>query len=109
MTTATVTPATSTAATSNTATRRTPKLHNAVCWRSGANFSSTVKTGRIVKIVKPGQNPMELVSRKMANECTIRFDGIPRNHRSYIVRVSRGAGRKDYLYFPRVNVLEVLD
>lgn len=84
------------------------KLKDTVRWTSSANGVTTEKRGEVVAIVQPNQRPFEKVTRKLQEECTPRFDGTIRDHRAYLVRVPRGDGRKDFLYFPRVTTLEVV-
>jgi hypothetical protein len=84
------------------------KLKDTVRWKSSANGTTTEKQGTVIAIVQPFQNPTEKVGRKLERECIFRFDGQVRDHRAYLVRVSRGQGKKDFLYFPRVSSLEVI-
>jgi len=83
-------------------------VKDTVRWLSSANGTTTEKKGEVVAIVQPGQNPFDKVTRKLNDECTCRFDGNTRDHKAYLVRVPRGDGRKDFLYFPRVSTLEVV-
>jgi len=93
-----------------TTTAKAPqiKLKSLVRWNSSANGTMSEKKGEVVAIVQPGQDPLSKVNRTMEKECILRFDGIVRDHRSYLVRVSRGEGKKPYIYFPRVNGLEII-
>lgn len=84
------------------------KLNSIVEWSSSANGTTSRKRGQVVAIVQPGDSPVDKVTTKLAKDCICRFDGQVRDHRSYLVRVARGEGKKDYLYFPRVNTLSVV-
>jgi hypothetical protein len=64
-----------------------------VTWASQAGGHVTTKTGTVVAVVPAGVSPFA-VSWRM--NLRARFDGDPRPHESYVVRVA------DSAYWPRV-------
>lgn len=61
-------------------------------WHSGASGSTLKKTGKIVRVLPPGEVP---------ESAAIRKPGAPRDHVSYVVRADNGR-----LYWPRAAALQ---
>jgi altronate dehydratase len=85
------------------------KVGDTVTWSSSSSGTTSTKKGQVVAIVQKGASPFNKITKKMQRECALAFkcDSV-RNHQSYLIRVSRGEGRKDFIYFPRVSLLHVL-
>ena len=66
-----------------------------VSWVSQSQGREIQKTGNVAVVVPAGEWPHPLIS-----------DGLPRNHESYIIKVSPKKGKaKPKLYWPRVSAL----
>lgn len=84
------------------------KVGDKVLWESQSSGSRTTKEGTVYKVIPPGATPY-------INEPTLLtfpyhkllFDGMPRNHESYLVVVPGGktSNAKPKLYWPRVSHL----
>lgn len=81
------------------------KLRDNVRWRSQAGSYETEKRGEVVEVVPGGVRPRFLRMSKAERPGGVMFDGRPRNHESYVVRVDRGAMRQPRYYWPRVSGL----
>ena len=74
------------------------RIADAVCWGSASGGSYKRKVGFVVAVVEAGENPVP----PEGLECNSAAGyGLPRNHRSYLVRV----GNKKGCYWPRVKHL----
>ena len=83
------------------------KIGDHVKWRSQAAGSTTEKTGEIVVVVPPKKLPSDVMDAAL-KRLTRRYDGWPRDHESYIVKVKVGKTDKarPVLYWPRVSGLQ---
>jgi len=84
------------------------KLGDQVKWTSQAAGSTTTKTGEVVVIVPAGKTPREaMTDEQRRSSLPKRYDGWPRDHESYIVKVKIGKTDKAMpaLYWPRVKGL----
>lgn len=94
------------------------KVGDKVRWSSQAAGSVKTKEGEIVAIVPQGVFPRYSVfgkandfyidfGRTRSPKFRIMFDGWPRDHESFMVKVNIGGG-KPRLYWPRVSQLEAV-
>lgn len=78
------------------------KIGDFVSWESQSKGWSTVKCGTIVQVIQANHHPLiESLSTH-----TIKFDGMFRNHESYLVEVPHPGSGKPSLYHPRVSQLK---
>lgn len=86
------------------------KIGDKVTWESQAAGSTTTKTGEIYVIVPAGKTPYEAMNTvQRRSNYPKRYDGWPRDHESYIVKVKKGKTDKamPVLYWPRVKGLQM--
>lgn len=85
------------------------KVGSKVEWKSQASGSMTQKTGEVVAVVPAGANPRTYADNLPIELRQLKrmFDGCPRGHESYLVKVVPGkTGKaKPVLYCPRVSVM----
>ena len=74
------------------------RVGDAVYWGSASSGSYTRKVGVVVAVVEAGETPVPPDGLKCNSAAGY---GLPRNHRSYLVRV----GNKKGCYWPRVKNL----
>lgn len=90
--------------------RQQMQIGDKVTWESQAAGSTTTKTGEIVVIVPAGKTPHEaMTTAQRRQKLPKRYDGWPRDHESYIVKVKIGKTDKamPVLYWPRVKGLQM--
>lgn len=87
------------------------RIGQSVKWTSQAGGHVRTKQGKIVMIVPATLSALLRVLENKFPDCSVANTyghGYPRDHESYIVRVSSGTKAKDKLYWPRVSALELV-
>lgn len=79
------------------------ELGELVSWESQSNGSLTVKCGRIVHVVGVHQLPTRSYYKPSHY---VKFDGMQRNHESYLVEVPHPGKGKPSIYHPLVSKLQ---
>jgi len=76
-----------------------------VAWASQSAGTEKRKTGEVVAVLRPGEDPLRNPQCDPGPFCaTHRFGGgMPRKHESYVILVQEGNRR--ILYWPRVSAL----
>lgn len=83
------------------------KKRDVVKWESQSHGKYTIKIGRIIYVVPKNCNPVRFLSTIDRETCKFMFDGVPRNHESYIVKVyERFSRTQPRLYWPLVKNLK---
>jgi hypothetical protein len=84
-----------------------------VKWESQASGITTTKRGEVAAIVPSGYDPrrIEFLKRNGLENLSRRFDGWPRNEKSYLVTVRGGKTERSsfVVYWPRANSLKIDD
>lgn len=87
------------------------KVGDRVEWSSQAGGYKKKKTGEIIMVVNPGINARKvLLKDRKFGKLKRMFDGWPRNHESYLVKVIPGTtgNASPVVYWPRVKGLKVV-
>lgn len=85
------------------------KVGDRVTWTSQSQGSTTTKSGEIIAIVPAGSTPHRIMLPDKYRNCRCMYDGMRRDHESYIVAVIPGKTGKasPQLYWPRVSLLSL--
>lgn len=79
------------------------ELGDLVSWESQSQGSTTVKCGTVVRLIGKGHKPPLGFYRSTHR---IMFDGMVRDHESYLVEMPSTGKGKPVLYHPRVSQLQ---
>jgi hypothetical protein len=84
------------------------KVGDKVQWASQAAGYTKAKEGVVALVVPPSLNPCNVIRDTEVSHVSCQFDGMARNHESYLVLVTGVKGGKK-LYWPRVSSLQKVE
>ena len=83
------------------------QVGNKVQWSSQAAGHIKVKEGIVARIVPVDVVPQNMINGSELEHISRQFDGMARNHESYLVVVTGPKGGKN-LYWPRVSSIKLV-